>query len=284
MPALLPFLSGILLTLIFYSKQESWRSSILSAAVVLGVFIAISTETLSLLHLINFATLISVWLLLVSLLIFVAIKKRIFHQLSIPLKLTSWDQLDFFNRLLCLSTGMIILTVGVIAIVAPPNNWDSMSYVMPRIIHWIQNHSVEHYPTHYTAQLNMGPWAEFALMHFQILSGGDWLANVPQWLSMIGCLLGVSLISKHLGAAPRGQIFSVLVCATIPVGILQASNSKNTYRDYTSSISMLLISRGKKTVITSPCCGRSRTISLPPNAWNKLFVTARLRLRVPVSG
>ncbi len=229
MLALLPFLSGTLLTLIFYSKQKAWRSSILCAAVILGVFIALSTEILSLLHLVNFVALGSAWLLLNSLLIWIAIKKKAFSQISIRQNIIPWNQLEDLDRLLCVGTGIIILIVGVIAIVAPPNNWDSMSYVMPRVIHWIQNHSVDHYPTHYTPQLHNSPWAEFALMHLQILSGGDSLANVPQWLSMIGCLLGVSLISQHLGADLRGQVFSVLVCATIPVGILHASNSKNTY-------------------------------------------------------
>ena len=229
MTALLPFLAGTLLILIFQSKQECWRRATLSTGIILGVFIAFSTELLSLLHSISFAALVSIWSLLTSALAFILFKSKTYCRRPHSFIPIAWKQLDFFNKLLCVSTGIIILIIGVIAIVAPPNNWDSMSYVMPRVMHWIQNHSVEHYPTHYTSQLYNGSWAEFALMHLQILSGGDGLANVPQWLSMIGCLLGVSLIAKQLGADQRGQIFSVLVCATIPVGILQASNSKNTY-------------------------------------------------------
>ena len=229
MPALLPFLSAALLILIFYSKQRSWRSATLSAAIVLGVFVAFSTEALSLLHLINFAALASLWLLLASLLLFVAMKNKVFHQIPISLNSALWNQLEALDQLLCVGTGIIILIVGVVAIVAPPNNWDSMAYVMPRVVHWMQAHSVEHYPTHYTPQLYNGPWAEFALLHLQVLSGGDRLANLPQWLSMVGCLPGVSLIAEQLGADLRGQVFSTIVCVTIPVGILQASNSKNTY-------------------------------------------------------
>ena len=229
MLALLPFLAVILLAFIFHSEQRCWRSSILSASLVFGVFIVVSTEALSLLHLISFAMLVCVWLLATSLLIWLALKKKAFHSIPTSLELTSWNQLNLSHKLLYLGISTIILVIGVIAIVAPPNNWDSMSYVMPRVIHWVQNHSVEHYPAHYTSQLYNGPWAEFTLIHLQLLSGGDWLANVPQWLSMIGCLIAVSLLAKQLGADRRGQLFSVLVCATIPVGILQASNSKNTY-------------------------------------------------------
>jgi 4-amino-4-deoxy-L-arabinose transferase-like glycosyltransferase len=66
-------------------------------------------------------------------------------------------------------------------------------------------------------------------MHLQILSGGDRFANLVQWFSMVGSLIGVSLIAKQLGGDLRSQVFSVVLCATIPVGILHASNAKDTY-------------------------------------------------------
>ncbi|HBE52352.1 MAG TPA: hypothetical protein DDW76_27170 [Cyanobacteria bacterium UBA11369] len=66
-------------------------------------------------------------------------------------------------------------------------------------------------------------------MHFQILSGSDRFANLVQWFSMIGSLIGVSLIAKELGANLLGQIFSTVFCVTIPMGILQASSTKNDY-------------------------------------------------------
>lgn len=104
-----------------------------------------------------------------------------------------------------------------------------MAYHMVRVVHWIQDHSVAHYPTIFLPQLYQGPWAEFAIMHFQILSGGDRFANLVQWFSMLGSLLGISLIAKHLGADLRGQVFSAVVAATIPMGILQASSTQNDY-------------------------------------------------------
>ncbi|MHC5831404.1 MAG: glycosyltransferase family 39 protein, partial [Nostoc sp.] len=93
----------------------------------------------------------------------------------------------------------------------------------------IQNHTVAHYPTSYTPQLYQNPWSEFVILHFQILSGGDYFANLVQWFSMIGCIIGVSLIARQLGADLRGQVFSAVVTATIPMGILQASSTQNDY-------------------------------------------------------
>ena len=123
----------------------------------------------------------------------------------------------------------MVTTIGLIALVAPPNNWDSMTYHMSRVMHWIQNQSVSFYPTHILRQLHQNPWAEFAIMHFQILSDSDRFANIIQWFSMIGSIVGVSLIAKQLGANSRGQVFAAVVVVSIPMGILQASSTQNDY-------------------------------------------------------
>ncbi len=230
MTALLPLFAGILLIFHFQRWEKDWRVSLLSAAVVWGVFLTLSTEFLNLFHAINFDSLVAIWLGFTACLMILFLgRSKTCDRSPISPDSNFWDRWDRFDYLLLLSSGLIVLIIGITAIVAPPNNWDSLSYVMPRVMHWMQNHSINHYPAHYTSQLYNGPWADFALMHLQILSGGDRWANLLQWLSMIGCLIGVSLITKSLGGGWKEQIFAVLLCATIPVGILHASNSKNTY-------------------------------------------------------
>ena len=104
-----------------------------------------------------------------------------------------------------------------------------MTYHMSRVAHWIQNQSVAHYPTNIPRQLELAPWAEFTVTHFQLLTGGDRLANSVQWFSMAGSLLGVSLIAQQLGAGVVGQVLAVVFAATIPMGILQGSSTQNDY-------------------------------------------------------
>jgi len=125
--------------------------------------------------------------------------------------------------------AFIVTCVGLIALVSPPNNWDSMTYHMSRVVHWIQNRNVAFYPTHISRQLSQNPWAEFAIMQFQILCEGDRFANLVQWFSMVGSIVGVSLIAERLGANLRGQLLAGVVVATIPMGILQASSTQNDY-------------------------------------------------------
>jgi 4-amino-4-deoxy-L-arabinose transferase-like glycosyltransferase len=121
----------------------------------------------------------------------------------------------------------ILACTFVISVISPPNSNDSMTYHMSRVMHWIQQGSVVHYPTNVLRQLELNPWAEFAILHLQILSDGDYLANLVQWYSMAGCIVGVSLIAGLFDISIRGQLLSSLVAATLPMAILQSSSTQN---------------------------------------------------------
>lgn len=73
---------------------------------------------------------------------------------------------------------IIILTTGLIALVAPPNSFDSMNYHMSRIMHWIQDQNVAPFPTNIIKQVNLTPGTEYDILQFQLLSGDDGLANL----------------------------------------------------------------------------------------------------------
>jgi len=118
---------------------------------------------------------------------------------------------------------------GMTALLAVPTNYDSLTYHLARVAHWAENQGVSFYPTQIVRQLHQPPWGEFAMLHLYLLGGGDRLVNLVQWFSMVGSVVGVSLIARELGAGPRGQILSAFLCATIPMGILQASSTQNDY-------------------------------------------------------
>jgi hypothetical protein len=219
------------LGLIINDYYKCWRKTILLIAIILGVLLVIITEFLSWLRLLDFFPIMSCWILLNFGLILVYLQKitnKPVFDFYLSTQLFSKDISPF---LLFLILGIVSTTliVGLIGLVAPPNTWDSMTYHMSRVVHWIQNGSVAHYPTYNLPQLFHPPFAEFAIMHLQILSGGDRFANMVQWFSMISSIIGVSLIAKELNANIRGQVFAAVFCATIPMGILQASSTQNDY-------------------------------------------------------
>ncbi|WP_293129334.1 hypothetical protein [Microcoleus sp. bin38.metabat.b11b12b14.051] len=223
---LMPLVALGIFFLIFEKIDKCWRSAILSAAIIWGVLVASSTEILSLFRLLTFEWVLGLWLVagILGLIVYLKFKP------SEPILEKTKDE-QFSSVLAGLLGGVLLIFagVGLIAVVAPPNNWDSMTYHMSRVAHWMQNRSVEHYPTSYVPQLYHPPGAEFAIMHFQILSGGDRYANLVQWLSMAGSAIAVSLIAQHLGANGRGQVFAAVFAATLPMGILQGSSTQNDY-------------------------------------------------------
>lgn len=234
MLAIFLLISLIILTAIFDNIWENWRKSFLSATVIWGLFLTATTEILSWLNLLVLPSVLLIWLgFCLSLFIVYFKQKQARKQKLISLsklKLKSIiPSLSLFLISLIISIILITAIVGLIALVAPPNTWDSMTYHMSRVVHWIQNRNVAHYPTYNLPQLFHPPFAEFAIMHLQILSGGDRFANLIQWFSSIGSIIGVSLIAKELNATVRGQVFAAVFCATIPMGILQASSTQNDY-------------------------------------------------------
>jgi 4-amino-4-deoxy-L-arabinose transferase-like glycosyltransferase len=229
---ILPFIALVLLFKFWHNPYQDWRRAVLLAALSWGVFIVLIIEGLSVTQSLNLVGLSVLWLI-VDVVLIVAIRRQSRQARS---TLSADDGLSTVNKpltlylkLLLAGVVVIVISIGLIGLVAPPNNWDSMTYHMGRVVHWVQSRNVDHYPTSIIRQLYPGPWSSFAITHLQILSGSDRFANLIQWLSMIGSLVGVSLIAQQLGARLHGQIFATVVCATIPMGILQASSTQNDY-------------------------------------------------------
>ncbi len=227
LPSIVLLAPFLLLWEIFHKKQGEWRAAFLSAAVIWGVLLAAITETLSLFKAISFWPILGIWsLCLIAFAIYWIRVAGNPKNLPANFKLPDVSRFELF---LLGGIAFIAGMVGLIALIAPPNTWDSMTYHMARVMHWIQDGSVADYPTHIVRQLFMNPGSEFIILHFQTLSGGDHFANFVQWFSMVGSAIGVPLIARELGADRRGQIFSAVVSMTIPMGILQGSSTQNDY-------------------------------------------------------
>ncbi|OGW75506.1 MAG: hypothetical protein A2Z72_02835 [Omnitrophica bacterium RBG_13_46_9] len=227
-----PLVCFIFMFLIIY--MSSWKScatvslrhSFLVSSIAYGVMITIFVESLSFFNLIIFNWVLALWGISCFALAFISCVLIFRIRPKISFKAI---KISFFEKFCYLAVIFIIFVIAIIAFLSPPNSWDTMVYHMSRVMHWIQNHNVSFYPTHILRQLHQNPWAEFAIMNLQVLSGGDIFANIVQWFSMFGSMIGVSLVAKQLGAGRKGQIFSAVIAASIPEGILQASSTQNDY-------------------------------------------------------
>ena len=230
MAVTIPFVVFALLFLVGARRSEGYRVAFLLAALWWGTLLTAITEGLSAFESFTPLAVGIAWTLVGALLAGYLLLYRRGFPPFIPIG--SADIRSFMRSadgLLISALVVMSCVIGLIAVIAPPTNEDSMSYHMARVRHWIQQQSVAHYPTHITRQLFSNPWAEFTIAHLFLLTGTDRLANCVQWFSMVGSLAAVSLIASRLGADKRGEVLAAVVAGTIPMGILQASSTQNDY-------------------------------------------------------
>jgi len=127
---------------------------------------------------------------------------------------------------LVLLLGPVIVLTGVTALLAEPNNADSMTYHLSRVEHWLQNGSLAFYPTSIPRQLQFAPFAEYFVLQLRALTGGMAFANFVQWLALLGCCASVASIARRLGANEWSQLAAAVFVVTAPMAILQASSTQ----------------------------------------------------------
>jgi hypothetical protein len=218
--------------IIVLQKIKDWRSSFIVSFLYFSVFAWFLTETLSFFKLLTPSSIFCGWIVynVILLIIFFRLYKNGKIQIKTPEVFPfQWEY------------GIIISILAVtflIAVVYPPRNYDSMTYHLPRIEHWLQNRSLSHYYTSIDRQLLSAPFAEIFILQGRALSGDDYLVNLVQWFSLFGSIIGISKITCHLGMNKKMQIISALFLATIPMAILQASS---TQTDLVTTFSLICL-------------------------------------------
>jgi len=191
--------------------------------------ILLSTEVLSLINQITFKGILFFWILVVTFEIIALISMIRSKKFDLS-QIKSLKGILIFTRIEWLIVGLIGLicaTTLLIALLSPPNNYDSMTYHMARVAEWIQHQNVKFYPTAIPRQNYSMPFAEYVVLQFQILSRSDLYANLVQWLSFIFSIVTISLITKELKFSKFTQILAGFIASTTPMAILQSSSTQN---------------------------------------------------------
>jgi hypothetical protein len=114
----------------------------------------------------------------------------------------------------------------VVAILASPNNYDSQTYHLPKVEHWVADRSVAFYPAGIDRQVDLPPGAEYLLLQLRLLTGGDVLYNFVQYLAGLVCLAAATRITAQLGGGRRAQLITALLVGTTPMVVLQATSTQ----------------------------------------------------------
>jgi hypothetical protein len=225
MPFVLPLLSFAFLVAGLHRRTNGWRESLVLASIPWALFLVLITEALTQLRWLTRVGVAFSWLGFgVACLVWMQRAKRADRiqpntdEQTVPLHWTEWVALG--------ATALILALTALTALTSAPNTWDAMMYHLPRVVEWINNRGVQFFPTVDRFQLDQAPFAEYAMLHLDLLYGSDRLVAFVQWLGSVGCIVVASLIAKELGGTRRAQIVAAVLCATLPTAVLEASGTK----------------------------------------------------------
>ena len=199
------------------------RLAAIRAAVLVGTTGAVLVEALSTVHALTRAVLLPVWLGIVADTA-VAAYRRYRRDGALP----RWPKLGLnrADRVLAGVVVALLLAELIVALVSPPNNYDSQTYHLPKIEHWVVQRDVQFFPTRIHRQLTMAPGAEYLLLHLRLLTGGNLLYNLLQWSAGVLCVLAASRVAGQLGGHRRAQLVTAFVVGTAPIVTLEASSTQ----------------------------------------------------------
>jgi hypothetical protein len=227
-----PIFCWFLLFLLIYATATvsgqftKLRLAFLTATIIHGILVIFITEGLSYFSLVTFTGILLCWLLTSLSLLGILLYKRVPLIQTFKEVVSTATGILRFGWMTWIITAIVLVSL-FLALLYPPNNYDSMTYHMARVAHWIQNKNISHYPTHVLRQLVYQPFAEWEILHFQVLTGGDRLANSVQLFYFIACISAVSLITKDLGGSVKQQLSSAFFAGTIPMAVIQSNTTQN---------------------------------------------------------
>lgn len=227
----------------FYrDTDQSFRRSLISAAMLAFLFIAISTEVLGLFNLINRFAVTGAWIMFNAALAAIWFKLKSIHDITFGSVARRW--LDgthhFYKEIGPWTTAMLVVLssiTGIVAIVAIPNNQDSLSYHLSRLGYWIQQGNVAHYASHIERSISFSPFSEYVHLHSFLLSGSERYFQLLQWGCLVGILALISMIIQLFSKSPvarrtvarRVAALRIGLCfaATLPIVVLESMTTQN---------------------------------------------------------
>lgn len=114
-----------------------------------------------------------------------------------------------------------------LAVVAAPNNWDSMTYHLSRAAAWYQSHAVDHVDAHTARQNAFPPNAEILALYTMVFAHSDRFVALPQFVSELALLVAIFGVARRLGFRRSEAAFAALLFATLSQVVLQSTTTQN---------------------------------------------------------
>lgn len=195
-----------------YRKKEIFLPEIV---IIIAFIIWLSTESLSICHAITYVTVRCLWC---TIGVLVVIKCKLF-KIRRENIIRGGQSVEILLEMLVLFLAGITFLLSITIV---PNNWDSMTYHLARVANWIQNASVEYYPTNIPRQLYYSAFTEYVILHICLLFKNDQFVNMVQWFGYIISALMIYRIAREINVCRMTSIFSALLFLMCPLAIAES--------------------------------------------------------------
>jgi hypothetical protein len=217
------------LALLRFLGVEGIAKRILAVGLLNCAQMILAVEALSLIHSISLRNLLLLHSSICTILLIGRIKPGdLFSGTSlITVFRESYRSCDKYLKVMLVITILGGLTTFMLAVLVPPNNNDSMAYHLVRVGVYMQQGSLEAFPT---ADLRQTSWpanAEILALWQMVLLLNDRTVGLVQWLAWCGCILAVFIIARHLNFSFRAALFAALAFGSFPEIVLQSTSTQN---------------------------------------------------------
>lgn len=124
--------------------------------------------------------------------------------------------------------GIFAIGIMGIALKTIPYNWDSMTYHLPRVFHWLENGTVGHYATHNDRQVASPVLGSFINLHiYAMLNANDILINLLQCISFLTNGVFIYFIAKKICCSKKYCVIAAILYYSMPIAFAEAFTTQN---------------------------------------------------------
>jgi hypothetical protein len=147
----------------------------------------------------------------------------ILHRRDIPVPSMRLSRFEMFGYG---SAALLALMAFVTGALVAPNNWDSLTYHLPRAMQWLDQGDLDFFTTGNARQNAISPLADVLIAHLAAGNAEVHWAFFGQWLSGVIVITGVGILANIVFESRRITVLSVVVAATVPMLISQMSTTQ----------------------------------------------------------